>query len=227
MHAQYRTLRSLRSKLRARGIDETKFISVFGLRTHGVLPSLGPATEQIYVHSKAMIVDDEAAIVGSANINDRSLLGMRDSEVNIVIQDEGLARAGGLRGGAAANLRKALFVQHLGLSRQKLEEVYDNLRNEAWVAELKRVAKRNTEIYEELFGALPSDQLKSWQHLAARRRQAPSTLKNADFTRIPSPEAAKALQEVQGYLVEFPIDFLAQEDLAPSVVANLLGPVFT
>lgn len=35
----------------------------------------------MYVHSKIMIVDDRAALVGSANINDRSLLGSRDSEV--------------------------------------------------------------------------------------------------------------------------------------------------
>jgi len=49
-------------------------------RTYGFLPDLGPATEQIYIHSKAMVVDDEVAFVGSSNINDRSLLGMRDSE---------------------------------------------------------------------------------------------------------------------------------------------------
>ena len=30
-------------------------------------------TEQIYVHSKLMVVDDRFALVGSANINDRSL----------------------------------------------------------------------------------------------------------------------------------------------------------
>jgi len=35
----------------------------------------------VYVHSKIMIVDDRAALIGSANINDRSLLGSRDSEV--------------------------------------------------------------------------------------------------------------------------------------------------
>ena len=29
----------------------------------------------------------QVAIVGSSNINDRSLLGMRDSEVNVVIED--------------------------------------------------------------------------------------------------------------------------------------------
>lgn len=36
---------------------------------------------QIYVHSKLMIVDDRITLIGSANINDRSLLGSRDSEV--------------------------------------------------------------------------------------------------------------------------------------------------
>jgi len=35
----------------------------------------------IYVHSKMMIVDDEYIIVGSANINQRSLAGDRDSEI--------------------------------------------------------------------------------------------------------------------------------------------------
>lgn len=33
------------------------------------------------MHSKVMIVDDNTVLVGSANINDRSLLGLRDSEV--------------------------------------------------------------------------------------------------------------------------------------------------
>lgn len=35
----------------------------------------------IYVHSKGMIVDDEYVIVGSANINQRSLEGTRDTEI--------------------------------------------------------------------------------------------------------------------------------------------------
>ncbi|XP_039015458.1 phospholipase D delta-like isoform X1 [Hibiscus syriacus] len=35
----------------------------------------------IYVHSKGMIVDDEYVIMGSANINQRSLAGSRDTEI--------------------------------------------------------------------------------------------------------------------------------------------------
>ena len=35
----------------------------------------------VYVHSKGMIVDDEYVIIGSANINQRSLEGIRDTEI--------------------------------------------------------------------------------------------------------------------------------------------------
>ena len=37
----------------------------------------------IYVHSKLMVVDDAYVITGSANINQRSLDGDRDSELAI------------------------------------------------------------------------------------------------------------------------------------------------
>jgi hypothetical protein len=35
----------------------------------------------VYVHGKGMIVDDEYMILGSANINERSLAGSRDTEI--------------------------------------------------------------------------------------------------------------------------------------------------
>jgi len=38
----------------------------------------------IYVHAKGMIVDDEYVILGSANINQRSLAGSRDTEIAMV-----------------------------------------------------------------------------------------------------------------------------------------------
>jgi phospholipase D1/2 len=54
------------------------YIRFFTLRTHAVIAGK-PVTELIYVHSKLMIVDDSKLLIGSANINDRSLLGSRDS----------------------------------------------------------------------------------------------------------------------------------------------------
>jgi len=87
MHWQYRTLRALRKRLEEAGVDPDAFLSIYGLRTYDSLDGENVKTEQIYVHSKIMVIDDRVAVVGSANINDRSLLGMRDSEVNVIIHD--------------------------------------------------------------------------------------------------------------------------------------------
>lgn len=74
----------------------------------------------IYVHSKLMIVDDRTVICGSANINDRSMLGDRDSELAMFI--EGKRDKVGRMGGAdfevstfAHSLRTSLWIEHLGL----------------------------------------------------------------------------------------------------------------
>ena len=34
-----------------------------------------------------MIIDDEVVVLGSANINDRSMLGTRDSEIAVIVFD--------------------------------------------------------------------------------------------------------------------------------------------
>ena len=44
-----------------------------------------PVSDMIYIHSKLMIVDDRSVIIGSANINDRSMLGSRDHEIGVLI----------------------------------------------------------------------------------------------------------------------------------------------
>jgi phospholipase D1/2 len=60
--------------------DLWNYIAFLGLRNHGqLIKDNKPATEIIYIHSKLMIVDDKYTLIGSANINDRSMLGWRDS----------------------------------------------------------------------------------------------------------------------------------------------------
>ncbi|KAI9506350.1 hypothetical protein BX070DRAFT_219775 [Coemansia spiralis] len=44
-------------------------------------------TELVYIHCKLMIVDDRYVVMGSANINDRSMVGNRDSEIAMIIED--------------------------------------------------------------------------------------------------------------------------------------------
>ncbi|KAG0217601.1 hypothetical protein BGX33_010118 [Mortierella sp. NVP41] len=77
-------------------------------------------TEQLYIHSKLMIVDDRIIICGSANINDRSQVGFRDSEIAIIIEDTEMvpSRMNGepyQAGKLAHALRTDLFKEHLGL----------------------------------------------------------------------------------------------------------------
>ncbi|KAF0480564.1 phospholipase D/nuclease [Gigaspora margarita] len=77
-------------------------------------------TEEIYIHSKLMIVDDRYVIIGSANINDRSQLGDRDSEIAILVEDKQTvpSRMNGNKYEAskfAYTLRSNLFKEFLGL----------------------------------------------------------------------------------------------------------------
>lgn len=78
---------SLYTMLKNANINPLQYLRFYGLRNHDMF-SDGPKQEMVYIHSKCMIVDDRVVIVGSANINDRSMLGTRDSEVCILVQDE-------------------------------------------------------------------------------------------------------------------------------------------
>jgi len=64
-----------------------KHITLLNLRSWHMLEKR-PVTEQIYVHSKLLIADDRVAVLGSANINDRSQLGDRDSELAVIVRDD-------------------------------------------------------------------------------------------------------------------------------------------
>lgn len=77
---------ALLNRLKEAGVeDPKKYISFYGLRNHSILNG-EPITELVYVHSKLMIIDDKTVICGSANINDRSLIGKRDSEIASLIE---------------------------------------------------------------------------------------------------------------------------------------------
>ena len=78
---------SLLEQLEREGVDWEQYIGFYSLRQHALLRG-EPVTEIIYIHSKLMIVDDRYVVIGSANINDRSMLGTRDSEIAAVIEDE-------------------------------------------------------------------------------------------------------------------------------------------
>lgn len=77
---------SLFEKLKESGVDNpSEYITFHGLRKYSEFCGTY-VSELIYVHSKLMIVDDKIVICGSANINDRSMLGSRDSEIALILK---------------------------------------------------------------------------------------------------------------------------------------------
>ncbi|KAF3779996.1 Phospholipase D beta 1 [Nymphaea thermarum] len=71
----------------------------------------------IYVHSKGMIVDDEYVILGSANINQRSMDGTRDSEIAMGAYQphHTWARKFSNPRGQIYGYRMSLWAEHLGI----------------------------------------------------------------------------------------------------------------
>ena len=132
MQYQYRSIcrgeSSIFGRLRTQGIDPEEYIQFYSLRNWG---KIGPrkmlVTEQLYIHAKCMIVDDRVAIIGSANINERSMLGDRDSEVASIVRDTDMiwSRMNGnkyLVGRFPHTLRMRLMREHLGLDVDKIME---------------------------------------------------------------------------------------------------------
>ncbi|PGH12567.1 hypothetical protein AJ79_04188 [Helicocarpus griseus UAMH5409] len=132
MQCQYRSIcrgeSSIFGRLRAVNIEPEDYIQFFSLRAWGkVGPRKNLVTEQLYIHAKCMIVDDRVAIIGSANINERSMLGSRDSECAAVVRDTDLlwSTMSGkpyLVGRFPHTLRMRLMREHIGIDVDELME---------------------------------------------------------------------------------------------------------
>jgi phosphatidylserine/phosphatidylglycerophosphate/cardiolipin synthase-like enzyme len=78
-------------------------------------PNFGAST---YVHAKTWYIDDEIAVIGSANVNRR---GWRnDSEVNAFIFDDAKPARGALT--FAQKMRSRLWAQHLSVPASSVED---------------------------------------------------------------------------------------------------------
>ena len=143
-----------------------QYVTLLNLRNWSKLYD-GYVTEQIYVHSKLMIVDDRYALIGSANINDRSLRGDRDSELAVLVMDLEVVRKDFLGNGKpqptrtfAHELRKGVWNKLFGISSgvrpaDELRDAVDKPGHpDSWKA-IQSVAKRNTEHYEAVFKFIP------------------------------------------------------------------------
>lgn len=128
---QYRSIcrgeQSIFGRLRAAGIDPEDYIGFYSLRQWGLMGNDVLVTEQLYIHAKTIIVDDRVAFIGSANINERSMLGTRDSECAAFVRDTDMVwstMAGKPYqvGRFAHSLRLRLMREHLGLDVDEIPE---------------------------------------------------------------------------------------------------------
>lgn len=138
-------------------------------------------------------------IIGSANINDRSLSGERDSEVAIYIEDGepedtpfGYKVSPGIH-----QFRVDLFNEHFGETGAKVGNFMDL---ELW-EECEERARRNTLVYREVFGCYPDDTMRRFgqiEEVFGRRRVETYGVRK---------------EEIKGHVVELPLKFLEEENL--------------
>lgn len=168
-------------------------ISFFSLRTAQPLLDGTFATESIYVHSKLLLVDDERVLVGSANMNDRSLLGTRDSEIAALVYDPLKAR----------KLRMKLLNEHLGFN--EFENAMDLNDFARMFDECRLRAMWNTQL---LCGAFPRQvPREEWTSFQRMQYQDDRVDQNAmDLVRN---------GKLKGHLVSFPTSFLKDQLLLP------------
>ncbi|GAB6030258.1 Phospholipase [Chamberlinius hualienensis] len=202
-------------------LNPANYLTFCALRTHeevnGQLVS-----ELVYVHSKLMIVDDRVVIIGSANINDRSMNGGRDCEVAAIYEDiyhqKEVSFAGNTCkvGRFASSLRERIFSEHLGMMENDDGEKYDlsdpvsdEFFNNVW----QKIASRNTKVYEEVFHCIPNDSVHTIHQMSDYVKETPLSSSNVEEAKI-------RLKKVEGHLVLLPLYFLKDEDLAPAITTK-------
>ena len=189
------------------------YIGFFSLRNHQLVNGI-PKTELIYIHSKLMIIDDYYVICGSANINDRSMKGPRDSEFCALIKEkrtETVSINGKKYKTAkfASSLRKALLAEHLGINKNDTrlnDPINDELHKLLW-----ETARNNTDLYRQIFMCYPDDYYTKFSMIPNKNSMQN---KAQEFALKKNYEEKKS--QIIGHIVEFPLHFLEEEQLGIS-----------
>jgi phospholipase D1/2 len=188
-----------------------RYIKFFNLVRCEVINRAGPpptatlSYSQIYVHAKAMIVDDLYVVIGTANINDRGMLGDRDTEIAALIvdtdrEDSKMAGQPFQARKFARKLRMNLWKEHLGLPESpETETLLADPLSEQLHDHIKDVATANTALLKRMFPGFPRDEFLT---LGQQRKGEEGP---------PVDEAER--EKLRGHLTLFPLHWLEDEDL--------------
>ena len=206
-------IEKLKEELDKTGEKWEDYIGFYSLRNHALVNGI-PKTEIIYIHSKLMIIDDAYVICGSANINDRSMKGSRDSEFAALIKERRkemsiMNKKPYKASNFASSLRKALMAEHLGISKDN-EILADPLCDDLHEL-IRTTAHNNTFAYHQIFGCYPDDCYTKFNMIKnnyelLNEAQEKYLFKNYDENK----------HKIIGHIVEFPLHFLEEEELGIS-----------
>ena len=206
-------IEKLKEELDKVGEKWEDYIGFYSLRNHALVNGI-PKTEIIYIHSKLMIIDDAYVICGSANINDRSMKGSRDSEFAALIKERRkemsiMNKKSYKASNFASSLRKALMAEHLGINKDN-EILLDPLSDELHEL-IRTTAHNNTFAYHQVFGCYPDDCYTKFNMIKnnydlSNEAQENYLIKTYDENK----------HKFVGHIVEFPLHFLEEEELGIS-----------
>jgi phosphatidylserine/phosphatidylglycerophosphate/cardiolipin synthase-like enzyme len=200
--------------------DPDSILSICGLAQTQKSPAGKWCTQSVFVHSKVLLVDDKYMVCGSANVNDRSFMGDRDSELGVLLTDDHgpdmidstMAGKPFRSGRTLLNFRLRTFRAFLGLDEGGADDgaILDpvNAFGRVWSG----TAAKNRALLSAVFKYTPRDGITSFSQW--------SKIKEASFgggdddTSSPYVEGSDLdqLTEFRGLLVKFPRLFLGDQE---------------
>lgn len=148
------------------------------------------------------------------------MLGKRDSEVAVIIQDEAF-EDGKMNnesfpvGLFAGKLRKNLFREHLGMLEYGGSniDVNDPISESFYKHIWQKISKENTKIFDEVFKCIPNDSVRT---ISSLRKYSDEPA----MWRVDLRNAEERLKGVKGFLVDLPLNFLCDENLLPPTTSK-------
>ncbi len=183
-----------------------EYISFFSLRNHAILKG-SPKQVMIYIHAKLLLVDDEKLIIGSANLNDRSMLGDRDSELAVLLEGGHMKKINGREVSSLVyDLRIKILSLYTGI-KDDVTCLIDPISDGFWNL-INQIAYKNTKLYRDIFKCIPDDIYTSFEDFKYSHNEL-----CFQCLVVIREKYLKLKDMIQGFIVDFPLSYLKEENL--------------